>query len=56
MGILVKKNGGLLYLTNEKLRKNEETPVVSNRGNYEKSMCNLTNNLIFYYLFLMKIV
>ena len=25
-------------------------------GNYEKSMCNLTNNLFFYYLFLMKIV
>ena len=36
--------------------KHEETPVVSNRGNYEKSMCKLTNNLFLYYLFLMKIV
>ena len=36
--------------------KNEETPGVATWGNYEKSMCNLTNNLFLYYLFLMKIV
>ena len=39
---LKSKITGKEYVPGRAGHVNEETPVVSNRGNYEKSMCNLT--------------